>query len=70
MLQHARSTDVLHRMVYVVWIRSPEVQEMLFLQVLTQSVSRLHLFQPPRADQMSDSDRQSQHPALHPCIHK
>ena len=26
-------------------------------------VSQSHLFQPPRAGQMADSDRQSQHPA-------
>jgi hypothetical protein len=37
---------------------------------MTQSVTQLHLFQPPRADQMSDSDRQSQHPARQPDIHK
>jgi hypothetical protein len=29
----------------------------------SQSVSRLHIFQPPRAGQMSDSDRPCQHPA-------
>ena len=35
----------------------------------SQSGSRLHLFQPPQADdQMSDSDRQSQLPASHPNI--
>ncbi len=44
--------------------------ELVLLCTLSQSVSRLHLFQPPRADQMSDSDCQSQHRASHPYIHK
>jgi hypothetical protein len=34
------------------------------LKYVSQSVSHITYFQPPRADQMSDSDRQSQHPAL------
>ena len=36
----------------------------------TQSVSRLHLFQPPGADHISDPDHQSQHPASYPNVHK
>jgi hypothetical protein len=39
-------------------------------QCKSGSVSRAHLFQPPRALQIPDSDRQSQHPASQPHIHK
>ncbi len=37
---------------------------------VSQSVSQFHLSQPPRADKVSASDRQSQHPVSHPNIHR
>ena len=35
---------------------------------ISQSVSHVHLFQPPMADQMSEIAHQSQYPASHPNI--
>ncbi len=48
------------------WWRHAEPVRTCSSQPLSHSVSRLHPFQPPRADRMLDSDRQSQHPASHP----
>lgn len=45
------------------------VTELASAAQVSQSVSHLHLIQPPRADQMSGSDRHSQHPASHPHLH-
>ncbi len=38
--------------------------------LLKYSVNSLHLFQLPRADEMSDSECHSQHPASHPNNHR
>ncbi len=51
--------------------KSTYIQKSKLKVTVNQSVSvLLHMFQPPRADQMYESDGQSQCPASHPHIHR